>query len=137
MYDIEKEKREAAAAGERALSSLRRAQAELSSAKNWGVADLFGGGLFTTMVKHSKIDNANACIEQAKCDLQKFRRELGDVEQIADMRIEIGDFLGFADYFFDGMVADWMVQDRINSARSQVDDAVRRVEGILAQLRGR
>ena len=89
------------------------------------------------MVKHSKIDNANACIEQAKCDLQKFRRELGDVEQIADMRIEIGDFLGFADYFFDGMVADWMVQDRINSARSQVDDAVRRVEGILAQLRGR
>ena len=43
-------------------------------------------------------------------------------------------FLRFADYFFDGIVADWLVQDRINNARQQVDEAIRRVEQILRQL---
>ncbi len=35
-YDIEKEKREAIEAGQRALSSLRTAKENLNSAKNWG-----------------------------------------------------------------------------------------------------
>ena len=135
MYDIEKEKREARLAGERALGSLRRAQAELGSAKNWGLVDMFGGGMFTTMIKHSKMDNASSYMEQAKYDLQTFRRELGDIAQVADFGLDTGDFLRFADYFFDGFVTDWLVQDKINQARSQVDDAIRRVERILGQLR--
>ena len=39
-----------------------------------------------------------------------------------------------ADYFFDGFVVDWMVQDRINTARRQVDEAIRRTEYIVNQL---
>lgn len=49
-YDIEKEKREAIEAGQRALSSLRTAEENLNSAKNWGLVDMFGGG-FETMKK--------------------------------------------------------------------------------------
>ncbi|WP_242946310.1 hypothetical protein [Anaerostipes sp. 494a] len=48
--------------------------------------------------------------------------------------IETGDFLSFANWFFDGFVVDWMVQDRINQASRQVAEAIRRVEGILRQL---
>ena len=55
-YDIEKEKREAIEAGQRALSSLRTAEENLNSAKNWGLVDMFGGGFFSTMLKHSKMD---------------------------------------------------------------------------------
>ena len=44
-YDIEKEKREAIEAGQRALSSLRTAEENLNSAKNWGLVDMFGGGI--------------------------------------------------------------------------------------------
>lgn len=40
-YDIEKEKREAIEAGQRALSSLRTAKENLNSAKNWGLVDMF------------------------------------------------------------------------------------------------
>ena len=40
-YDIEKEKREAIEAGQRALHSLRAAQDNLSSARNWGLWDIF------------------------------------------------------------------------------------------------
>lgn len=54
-YDIEKEKREAIEAGRRALNSLQAAKENLNSAKNWGLVDMFGGGFFTTMLKHSRI----------------------------------------------------------------------------------
>lgn len=134
MYDYEKERREAIMAGEKALDSLYSAQKELNSAKNWGLVDMFGGGFFTTMVKRSKMGNAQQYMEQAKWDLQRFSRELNDVNMACNLHIEMGDFLSFADYFFDGFVADWLVQDRINNARDQVDTAIRRVEMILHQL---
>ena len=52
-----------------------------------------------------------------------------------NLNIDTHDFLTFADFFFDGLVADWLVQDRINDARMQVDEAIRRVEQVLYQLR--
>ena len=58
-YDIEKEKREAIEAGRRALNSLRTAKENLNSAKNWGLVDMFGGGFFTTLLKHSKMIRRN------------------------------------------------------------------------------
>ena len=134
MYGIEKEKREAINAGNRALNSLRTAQENLNSAKNWGLVDMFGGGFFTTMLKHSKMDQARQNMEQAKYDLCNFSKELNDVNMAYDLNIDIGDFLSFADYFFDGFVVDWMVQDRINTAKCQLDEAIRRTEYIVNQL---
>ena len=66
--------------------------------------------------------------------LEIFSRELNDVNMACYLDIETGDFLSFADWFFDGFVVDWMVQDRINQASRQVAEAIRRVEGILRQL---
>ena len=51
-----------------------------------------------------------------------------------DLNINIGDFFVFRRLFFDGFVADWMVQDRINNARYQVEEAIRRTEYIISQL---
>lgn len=42
--------------------------------------------------------------------------------------------ISFADYFFDGFIVDWMVQDRINHAKDRVEDAIRRTEYIVNQL---
>ena len=133
-YDIEKEKREAIEAGRRALNSLQTAKENLNSAKNWGLADMFGGGFFTTMLKHSKMDQAKRNMEQAKYDLRNFSRELNDVNMVCNLNIDTGDFLSFADYFFDGFVVDWVVQDRINNAKRQVEEAIRRTESIVNQL---
>ena len=133
-YDIEKEKREAIDAGRRAINSLKTARDNLNSAKNWGLADMFGGGFFTTMFKRSKMEQARQNMEQAKYDLRNFSRELNDVNMACDLNLNTGDFLSFADYFFDGFVVDWMVQDRINNARHQVEEAIRRTEYIINQL---
>lgn len=128
---------EAVTAGERALNSLYAAQEKLNSARNWGLLDLFGGGFITDLVKHSKMGDASAYIEAAKNDLQIFQRELKDVDVPMNIRMEIGGFLSFADFFFDGLVADYLVQSRIADARSQVDDAIQRVERLLRELKGR
>ena len=95
---------------------------------------MFGGGFISTMVKHSKMDQAKQNMEEARNDLRNFSRELNDVNMTCHLDIETGDFLSFADWFFDGFVVDWMVQDRINQAFRQVAEAIRRVEGILRQL---
>ncbi|PWJ48545.1 hypothetical protein [Faecalicatena contorta] len=126
---------EAIYAGERALSSLRTAQDELSSAKSWGIVDLLGGGLITDMIKHSKMDRASSYMETAKHDLRVFQRELKDVTVNADFQINVGDFLKFADFFFDGIVADYLVQSKIADAKKEVNKAIRQVEDILADLR--
>lgn len=132
---MRKEINEAIEAGQRALTSLRQAENKLSSARNWGLVDLFGGGFLTDMMKHSKINDASRYVEQAKWDLQKFQRELKDVNLPTEVKIEIGGFLSFADFFFDGIVADYLVQSKIANARQQIADAIRIVENTLKNLR--
>lgn len=131
---MRKEMKEAIDAGQRALMSLRQAQDKLGSARNWGVVDLFGGGFLTDMIKHSKINDASRYVEQAKRDLLKFQRELKDVDLPMDIKMEIGGFLSFADFFFDGLVADYLVQSKIANAREQIADAIRMVEDTLSNL---
>ena len=80
------------------------------------------------------MDQAKRNMEQAKYDLRNFSRELNDVNMVCNLNIDTGDFLSFADYFFDGFVVDWVVQDRINNAKRQVEEAIRRTESIVNQL---
>ncbi len=134
MYDYEKERLEAVSAGQRALDSLNLAKNELNSAKNWGIVDLIGGGFLSTLCKRSKMDQAQSYMDDAKSDLKRFQKELSDITDESNLNVQTGDFFTFADYFFDGLAVDWLVQDRINQAREQVDEAISRVEGILAQL---
>ena len=112
-YDIEKEKREAIEAGQRALSSLRTAEENLNSAKNWGLVDMFGGGFFSTMLKHSKMDQARQNMEQAKYDLRNFSRELNDVNMACNLKINTGDFLSLQIIFLMDLL--WIGCCRIES----------------------
>lgn len=132
---MRREMNEAIQAGERALSSLRTAQHQLNSARSWGIFDMFGGGLFSSAIKHSKINDASRYMEDAKRDLQIFKRELRDVNVPMNLRMEVGSFLSFADFFFDGFVADYLVQSKIAEAREQIEDAICMVENILADLK--
>ena len=135
VYNPQKEIREAVHAGERALDSLYAAQAELNKAMSWGFVDMLGGGALTSFIKKSKMSNAQACIEQAKRDLKAFQSELSDVSGLEALNIDKGDFLSFADWFFDGFAVDFFVQSRIANAKKSVDKAILMVEQILSQLR--
>lgn len=130
-----KEIDEAIRAGDKALISLRLAQEKLSSAKNWGILDILGGGLITNMVKHSKINDASSYLKEAKDNLRVFQRELKDIPDFTALEIDIGSFLSFADFFFDGLIADYMVQTKISDAKDKIDEAIIRVESLLRELK--
>lgn len=129
-----KELREAILAGERALGSLEKAKDQLDSARNWGVVDMLGGGSISGFVKHSRIRDASAKMDQAKRDLKIFQKELRDVD-IPELRVEIGGFMTFADFFFDDLLVDFMVQRKINKARDQVEDAIGQTKRLLRKLK--
>lgn len=134
MTDRQREIREAMEAADEALRCLHAAQERLNSARNWGIYDILGGGMLATMVKRSRMSDAQQELAQAKAALRRFAGELRDVGETLDSGLGTGDFLAFADYFFDGAVADWLVQSRISDARRQVDDAIRRVSAARARL---
>lgn len=129
------EVQEAIVAGENALNSLRQAKKALNTARGWGVVDLFGGNTLSGLLKHERIYSARKSVERAKRDFSVFQRELSDVQNIAGLDINIGDFLTFADFFFDGFVADVFVQSRINQARKRIDDAIVQTERVLRRLK--
>ena len=131
---MKREMQEAVQAGERALQSLYAARDKLGSARNWGIFDMLGGGFISDFVKHSKMNDAAALMEQAKSDIQRFQRELRDVQVSLDLRMEIGSEMCIRD---SGLVADYMVQSKIADAREQVDDAINRIEKILADVKNR
>ncbi|WP_418490109.1 hypothetical protein [Frisingicoccus sp.] len=132
---MNQEIREAIDAGERALISLRAAQDKLNSARNWGIFDMIGGSFFSSLMKRSQIDGASEYMAQAQLDLRRLQKELRDIQVPMDLKIEVSDFLSFADVFFDNLLVDWMVQNKIAEARGQVEDAIFRVESILMDLR--
>ena len=136
MNEMEaREIREAIDAADNALNHLRSARRYLDSAGNWGLLDMFGGGLISGFMKHSKTSDAEREIDDARYALQRFSKELRDVSGYSS--IHINDFLTFADFFFDGFVADILVQSKISDGKRQCEDAIRRVESIRAELQDR
>ena len=125
---------EAVAAGDQALNQVDQVLGHLDSAEGFGAWDLLGGGFFADLAKHSELDQAQGEIEQLQVDLNHFRTELADVTIRADMQVQIDGFLRFADYFFDGLFADWAVMDRIQQAKSQVSDTRAQIVFVLDRL---
>ena len=106
----------------------------LSSAGNWGLVDIFGGNLISGLMKHGRMSSAEREIEEARLSLQRFSRELRDVNGYSS--IHINDFLTLADFFFDGFLADVIVQSKISEAKRECDRAIRQVTDIRRELQG-
>jgi len=67
--------------------------------------------------------------------LGALKRELLDVEINTDVNIEISSLVSFADYFFDGLIVDWVVQSQINEAKKHSESVMTQVEQIYESLR--
>ena len=125
--------REALDAGQAALATTDGILASLDSAEGWGAWDLFGGGIGAGLAKHGHLDEAQRQVEHLQVQLRRFKTELTDVEVSADIQISIDGFLSFADFFFDGLFADWAVLDHIDRAQTQV----RETKAQIGQVAGR
>ncbi|MFD3256981.1 hypothetical protein ACE3MQ_00015 [Paenibacillus lentus] len=131
-----KELDEALRAGRSVAHDLDHAIEKLRSAKNWGTYDMLGGGMISTHIKHGRLDEAMDHLYRAQNSLRRFEKELRDVGEQMPTQIEIGGFLKFSDYFFDGFVMDWIVQGKINEMLSQVESRQSEVNKIISNLAG-
>ena len=127
--------KEAIQAGNQVISHLDNATTSLSSAKGWGTWDMLGGGLVADIAKHSHIDKATSEVKESQRALLLFRTELADVRFLNNVGIEIGGFSKFADFFFDGLIADWNMQSKIHKSQDSVDETKSQVQQVLDKLK--
>lgn len=130
-----KEIGEALSAGKGVISSLSYASEQLEKAENWGNWDMWAnGGLISTHIKHGHIDDARVSIHNANRQLQVFHKELADLQRSTDIHIDISGTLKMADYWFDGLITDWLVQGKIKGAQDQVLEAIHKIRMVVNTL---
>ena len=127
--------REAISAGYSARSTADRILSELEDADGWNTWDILGGGgIITHMAKHSHLDEAQDLVQELQSQLRRFKTELADIQISANMQVNIDGFLRFADYFFDGLFADWAVGDKISQSLSSVSNTKSEINRMLDRL---
>lgn len=113
--------------------SLKQVIYHLKSASGWGTYDLLGGGLLATAAKRNKMNSAKKQMISAQHLLNQFNNEIEDIS-LSGVKLNIGGFSAFADYFLDGLIIDWIVQSSINKAYDVTMDVKEKVEAVINEL---
>jgi hypothetical protein len=130
-----KEIGEAVLAGKSVISELEKVIESLENAESWGTWDLLGGGLLSTALKHSNIDNARSGIAHVQEKMSLFTRELADVRKAVELDIDVDGYSTFADYFFDGLIIDWVVQSEIVASLKRTRQARKLIAQAIVELK--
>ncbi|MPZ28623.1 MAG: hypothetical protein GEV12_20035 [Micromonosporaceae bacterium] len=136
LREVDEAVRATAAAG----AALATLAGKLDSASGWSTYDTFlGGGVISSAVKHSRLDDAAAAAGQADRCLAVLRTELADVGGVAltAPQLAVDGTTRFVDVWFDNFFTDLTVRDRIKRAQQNVARSVQLVDGVRARLRQR
>ena len=133
-YNETKEIDEAINAANDALYHLTNAYEYLKKSKNWGLADIFGGGGIVSLIKNGKVREAQREMTIAKESLEVLSNELRDVDMYLDDDLDPTGLLGIADTVFDNFGLDILAQTRINRSLKDVERLINTVEGVLDAL---
>ncbi|MPN59730.1 hypothetical protein SDC9_207452 [bioreactor metagenome] len=85
-------------------------------------------------MKYSHVDEAGHYAEEAQRTLGRFKREMSDIVMITGTEIAIGTFETFADYFFDGLIFDWVVQSEIGKSLDAVKNTKNQTDKAMSKL---
>ena len=110
-------------------------EAEQTSARNWGFLDILGGGFLVDLVKHTKLSSASSTMNQINYLLRDLQRELKEVVIPTDFSMNTGTFSTFADFVFDGVLADVYMQSKIMTSIEQIKELRRRLLILRDKLR--
>lgn len=98
------------------LSLIDEAETKFNKARNWGFFDILGGGFITDLFKHSNLDSASDIMNKINYLLKDLQRELDEVVTPTDFSMNTNTFASFADFIFDGVLADAYMQSKIMSS---------------------
>lgn len=132
---MEKELMEAIEAGYVVTDQLKAAVKEMENASTWGTIDMFGGGgMMSSIIKHSHIDGAQKKIAELSENLHRFQKEVNDVKQVELPDVSIEGWLSGADIFFDNMFFDIMAQSKIDKNLKALRDCLSTITSLQDQL---
>ncbi len=140
-----KEITEAIVAGNTSNQELNKLVTYLKKAKDWGSWDMASSNSrHSSYYKRGSIDNAQKAAQQAQRQLNRFQNELYDIGvRNQEFEINIGTFNSFIDIFFDNLISDWVIQQKIKNALGNVEltkDKVTRLtrdlENKLSHIKG-
>jgi hypothetical protein len=97
------------------LSLIDEAENKFNKARNWGFFDILGGGFLTDLFKHSNLDSASNIMNKINYLLKDLHRELNEVVTPTDFSMNTNTIASFADFIFDGFLADAYMQAKIMS----------------------
>jgi hypothetical protein len=131
---------EAIRAAHDAVQALWVATERLGSAGSWSTYDTWlGGGMIGSMVKHDRLDQAQQAASYAESRLAVLRSDLADVGVGAEVAPELSldRTTRFVDIWFDNMVTDLAVGQRISKAKETVTSAGVAVNSVAQRLHDR
>ncbi|HKL86611.1 MAG TPA: hypothetical protein VJ861_09810 [Treponemataceae bacterium] len=117
------------------LPLIDEAEDKFKSARNWGFIDILGGGFLVDLIKHSKLGSASTIMNRINSLLQDLQRELKDVVIPTDFSMNTATFATFADFLFDGILADVYMQSKIMSSLEQVRELQNRLVLLRSKLK--
>jgi hypothetical protein len=110
--------------------------AELDSADNWSTYDVwFKGGIISHAAKYDHLDKVSDLSGRLNAQLSDLRRELADVDRIA--QIEMNTYSSgtrVMDFFFDNIFTDLSVRDRVRDDLESVRQIMGRINRVKTQL---
>ncbi len=118
------------------LGLTAQARRHFGGAKGWGIVDLFGGGLLSNLFKHSKLSAARDAMSRIDARLDELRSVLADPGVPSGYAMSLGGFSSFADFVFDGLLADAYMQSKIAQSLRQVEELERELIRLRSRLAG-
>lgn len=134
----EKEVIEALEAGELVLDEIDGVLKELNSASSMATWDLFTDSFFLDLMKYNKIDKAEKELVHLERALQRYQKELKDVNLETSLAYEeLSQMSRAFDIFFDNIFSDWNTRDTIRRNISMLEDMSNEVDDVQNILRKR
>ncbi|WBW50425.1 hypothetical protein O6R05_02465 [Peptoniphilus equinus] len=112
------------------LLAIDEAKAAYSSAKNFGILDMFGGGMILSMIKHSKMDQGKAAMDKVEKELEDLKQAFS--HQDLNLYLDISD--SFFDVYFDNIFSDWKTQQAIAKNQEALEDLESKLRALRTQL---
>ena len=110
----------------------------LRSSRNWGWADLLGGGPVTGALKRDRMEQARKALAGLDMILEYFRKKFREAPVVSRISYEEwGNDLFAADFLLDGFVIDALVQVDIVDCQAEMERLYEQTETICKSLRQR
>lgn len=127
---------EAYRAGEAALACVSKTEKYLLSARNMSQRQAWSSRRGLSRAKFSAIDNARKMAYQSKHALIHFGNEIKDVYPDYELHfnMKLADFGNFANVFFDSLITDYFIQQKISTSLKNVKGTRMNLETVLNSL---